>query len=178
MKDSIEFDSKVTQEDLMNFKVYHNYHSVSGVAALIFGILSLLICIISIGQVNISYTLMMGFFGLFFTVYTPISMKLKVKKQMKKIKSFDEPVHYVISEEGFKLSQNDISEELKWEDIFKITFTGKCFILYITTIKANVISLKDMNGQGEAFLEIASKQLKPFQIKVNKKKLKKAESHE
>ena len=79
----VEFETRIGAKELMDFKIYHNYHSVSGIASLLFGIIALVICIVSINRVNISYTLMMGFFGLFFTVYTPIGMKRKVNKQIK-----------------------------------------------------------------------------------------------
>ena len=69
----VQFETQVTEQDLMNFKLYHNYHSVGGVAGLLFGIVALIICVVSVGQVNISYTLMMGYLGLFITVYTPNS---------------------------------------------------------------------------------------------------------
>ena len=99
----VQFETQVTEQDLMNFKLYHNYHSVGGVAGLLFGIVALIICVVSVGQVNISYTLMMGFFGLFFTVYTPIGMKLKVKQQMKTVAAFKEPVRYTVTEEKILL---------------------------------------------------------------------------
>ena len=139
----------------MNFKLYHNYHSVGGVAGLLFGIVALIICVVSVGQVNISYTLMMGFFGLFFTVYTPIGMKLKVKQQMK-----------TVAEEKILLQQGAVTEEMLWEDIFKIKCTGKSLVLYITSVRANIIPLRDIGDELDAFLTIAEKKLKPFQIKV------------
>ena len=84
----VEFETRIGAKELMDFKIYHNYHSVSGIASLLFGIIALVICIVSINRVNISYTLMMGFFGLFFTVYTPIGMKRKVNKQIKTVPAF------------------------------------------------------------------------------------------
>jgi hypothetical protein len=166
-----EFQTNINEGDLMDFKVYHNYHSVGGVAGLLFGIVALIICVVSINQVNISYTLMMGFFGIFFTVYTPIGMKLKVRKQMKSVAAFQEPVKYTVTEEKIVLQQGDITEEMLWDDIFKIKCTGKSLILYITSVRANIIPLRDIKDQSEAFLQIAEKKLKPFQIKVNKSKL-------
>ena len=56
----VQFETQVTEQDLMNFKLYHNYHSVGGVAGLLFGIVALIICVVSVGQVNISYTLMIS----------------------------------------------------------------------------------------------------------------------
>ena len=50
----VQFETQVTEQDLMNFKLYHNYHSVGGVAGLLFGIVALIICVVSVGQVNIS----------------------------------------------------------------------------------------------------------------------------
>ena len=91
----VEFTAEVTESDLMNFKLYHNYHSVGGVAGFLFGVVALIICGFSIANdLNISYILMMGFFGLFFTVYTPIGMKLKVKQQIKANPAFNKPIKY------------------------------------------------------------------------------------
>lgn len=166
-----EFETKVEAKDLMDFKVYHNYHSVSGIATVIFGIIALIICVVSIGQVNIAYTLMMGFFGLFFTVYTPIGMWFKVKKQMKKVPVFREPVKYTVTSEKIVLTQGEIKEELLWDDIFKIVCTGKSIVLYITAVRANIIPLESLGDSAQSFIEIARQKLRPFQVKVDDKKL-------
>lgn len=169
-----EFQTRITEQDLMNFKVYHNYHSVGGVAGALFGVIALIICVVSINQVNISYTLMMGFFGLFFTVYTPIGMKRKVKQQMKSVAAFQEPVRYTVTEEKITLRQGEVTEEMLWDDIFKIKCTGKSLVLYITSVRANIIPLRDIGQEAELFLQIAEKKLRPFQIKVNRAKMRKA----
>ena len=166
-----EFETCIGKKELMDFKVYHNYHSISGIAALLFGIIVLIICVVSINQVNISYTLMMGFFGLFFTVYTPVGMYLKVKKQMKTVPVFREPVKYIVTEEKITLSQGDVKEELLWDDIFTIKCTGKNLILYITSVRANIIPLSDLGEEAPKFIEIARKKLRPFQIKFNDEKV-------
>lgn len=163
----VEFETKVGEKDLMDFKLYHNYHSVSGIATVLFGIIAMVICIVSIGEVHISYTLMMGFFGLFFTVYTPIGMALKVRNQMKRVPSFREPVRYTVTAEKILLAQGDVKEELLWDDIFKIICTGKSIVLYITAVRANIIPLEALGEQAEAFLAIAKHCLRPFQIKLN-----------
>ena len=103
---------------------------------------------------------MMGFFGLFFTVYTPIGMKLKVKQQMKTVAAFKEPVRYTVTEEKILLQQGAVTEEMLWEDIFKIKCTGKSLVLYITSVRANIIPLRDIGDELDAFLTIAEKKLK------------------
>ena len=169
----VEFTAEVTESDLMNFKLYHNYHSVGGVAGFLFGVVALIICGFSIANdLNISYTLMMGFFGLFFTVYTPIGMKLKVKQQIKANPAFNKPIKYTVTQDKIILTLGEVTEELTWDDIFKITCTGKNLILYITSVRANIIPLKCIGSDLDTFLKIAQTKLKPFQIKVNKNKIK------
>ena len=137
----VQFETQVTEQDLMNFKLYHNYHSIGGVAGLLFGIVALIICVVSVGQ-------------------------LKVKQQMKTVATFKEPVRYTVTEEKILLQQGAVTEEMLWEDIFKIKCTGKSLVLYITSVRANIIPLRDIGDELDAFLTIAEKKLKPFQIKV------------
>lgn len=168
-----QFETKVEAKDLMNFKVYHNYHSFSGIISVIVGIIMLAICgvVSTYENANISYILICGFFGLFFTVWTPVGMWISVKKQMKKAEAFKEPIKYTVTTEKIFLSQGEVEEELLWDDIFKIVSTGKCIVLYITTVRANIIPLYCIGDQAEDFISIARKKLKPFQIKLNDKKV-------
>lgn len=164
---AVEFETSIGAKELMSFKLYHNYHSVSGIASLLFGIIAIIICVVSINQVNVSYTLMMGFFGIFFTIYTPIGMYLKVRKQTRNIQAFAEPVKYTVTDDKIELSQGEVREELLWDDIYAIKCTGKNLILYITSVRANIIPLTCIGDGAEQFFEIAERKLRPFQIKVN-----------
>lgn len=171
-----EFEANISEKDLMDFKIYHNYHSFGGVMGLLFGIIALVIFALTVSNdsVNVSYKLMMIFFGCMFTVYTPISMKLKAKQQIKTVSIFKAPVRYTVTEEKIVLSQGEVSEDLLWDDIFKIKFTGKSIVMYITSVRANIIPIRDIGTQADAFIAIAEKKLKPFQVKVSMDKLKKA----
>lgn len=95
-------------------------------------------------------------------------MKRKVNKQIKTVPAFAEPVKYVITPEKITLSQGEVSEELLWDDIFTIKCTGKSMILYITSVRANIIPLECLDRQqAENFIKIAREKLKPFQVKLN-----------
>lgn len=170
-QEKVEFVTDIQMNDLMDFKIYHNYHSFSGLATVLFGVIMIVISCVSIGRFNIAYTLMTGFFGFFFTIYTPVGIYLRVKKQIKTIPAFKEPVKYTVTNEKIALSQGDITEDLLWSDIYKIKFTGKNMVLYITSINANIIPLRCVDSCLEDFLEIVRKQLKPYQVKFSDKKV-------
>lgn len=170
-QEKVIFVTDIQQNDLMDFKIYHNYHSFSGLATVLFGVIMIVISCVSIGRFNIAYTLMTGFFGFFFTIYTPIGIYFKVKKQVKTIPAFKEPVKYTVTDEKITLSQGEITEDLLWSDIYKIKFTGKNIVLYITSINANIIPLRCIKDCLNDFLEIVRKQLKPYQVKFSDKKV-------
>ena len=42
----IEFDSKVTEKDLLRFKFYHKYHTISGMAEIMLALIMIVLCVI------------------------------------------------------------------------------------------------------------------------------------
>ena len=67
-----------------------------------------------------------------------------------------------------------MSEELAWEQIYKIRFTGSNLILYLSSVRANVLTVNSMGEAAVPFVKMCQKKLKPFQFKVNMDKLAKA----
>ena len=108
------------------------------------------------------------------TFYPIVNMRLGTKKQMKTVAAFKEPMHYSAGEDKIIVSQGDMSEELAWEQIYKIRFTGSNLILYLSSVRANVLTVNSMGEAAVPFVKMCQKKLKPFQVKVNMDKLAKA----
>lgn len=171
MNSVIEFDSKVTQKDLIRFKFYHKYHTVSGMAEILLALILIVLSVISAGKVNVSYTLMVGVFGVFFLVFPSADMILRAKRQMQSVVTFKEKVHYRIDDSGITVSLGDVTETLSWDKIYKIKFDGRSIDVYMTTVNANIIPVRDFNGKAVDFVNVAKEHLKAFQVKVNTDKL-------
>ena len=118
MDSVIEFDSKVTEKDLLRFKFYHKYHTISGMAEILLALILIVLAVISAGKVNVSYTLMVGVFGIFFLIFPSVDMKLRAKRQMKSVVTFKEKVHYRIDDSGITVCLGDITETLLWDKIY------------------------------------------------------------
>lgn len=142
----MEFDSKVTEKDLLRFKFYHKYHTISGMAEIMLALIMIVLCVISIGRVNASYSLMVGVFGVFFLVFPSVDMKHRAKRQMEKVVTFKEQVHYRIDNKGITVSLNDVTETLGWDKIYKIKFDGANIDVYMTTVNANIIPVRDLTA--------------------------------
>lgn len=171
MDSVIEFDSKVTEKDLLRFKFYHKYHTISGMAEILLALILIVLAVISAGKVNVSYTLMVGVFGIFFLIFPSVDMKLRARRQMKSVVTFKEKVHYRIDDSGITVSLGDITETLLWDKIYKIKFDGRNIDVYMTTVNANIRPVRDFNGKAADFIALAKKHLKPFQVKVNTDRL-------
>ena len=65
MDSVIEFDSKVTEKDLLRFKFYHKYHTISGMAEILLALILIVLAVISAGKVNASYTHGWGVWNIF-----------------------------------------------------------------------------------------------------------------
>lgn len=175
MEERIEFDSVVTEKALNNFKMYHNLHNVGGAFGYVFAVFALVMCVMGfIFNMSTKYIAMMGLFGLFFLLYPVISMRLSSKKQMKTVAAFKAAMHYSVGEDKIIVSQGEMSEELAWEQIYKIRFTGSNLVLYLSAVRANVLTVDSMGAAAVPFVKMCQKKLKPFQVKVNMDKLAKA----
>ena len=158
MEDRIEFDSVITEKALNDFKMYHVFHNVGGVFGYVFAAFAIVMCVLGvIFKMSPKYIVMMGLFGVFFFFYP-----------------FKEPMHYSAGEDKIIVSQGDMSEELAWEQIYKIRFTGSNLILYLSSVRANVLTVNSMGEAAVPFVKMCQKKLKPFQVKVNMDKLAKA----
>ena len=175
MKDVVEFDSQVTEKSLNDFKRYHNLHSAGGIFQYVFAVFVLVMSGLGIYfKMSGQYISMMGLFGGFMLLYPSINMRQNTKKQMKKVEAFKAPLHYVVSEEGIVVSLDDNAEEVSWDQIYKIVFTGKNLVLYLNAVRANVLTLDTMRDSATDFVALSRKKLEPFQVKVNDNKLKAA----
>ena len=156
MEDRIEFDSVITEKALNDFKMYHVFHNVGGVFGYVFAAFAIVMCVLGvIFKMSPKYIVMMGLFGVFFFFYPIVNMRLA-------------------GEDKIIVSQGDMSEELAWEQIYKIRFTGSNLILYLSSVRANVLTVNSMGEAAVPFVKMCQKKLKPFQVKVNMDKLAKA----
>ncbi len=172
MTNTLEFDSKVSKKDLIDFKLYHNFHSFNGWFGVVAGIVFLVFGTISINKTTTTYTLMLYLFAVMFGLYPILNMILSANKQSK-MEVFANPMHYKVTTEKLTLSQGQLTEDLTWDNIYKIKFSGKNLLIYINTTRANILTVDTMNEKSLEFVNIAKTKLKPFQIKVNESKLKK-----
>lgn len=101
---SAEFDITVTPQAMRNYRFYHKYTKFSGILEIVLGVFLMVLCGFTVGRTDISYTLIVGFVGLFFLVIMPVGMAVRAGKTVRNSPRFQVPTHYYISDEKMVVS--------------------------------------------------------------------------
>lgn len=151
----VKFDTQITTKDMFDYNIYHNYRNFQGIISLIMGVVLLFVCVFAVNQqANITYILMTGFLGLFFTIITPIRILFKSFQQVKLTPSFKKPISYTFEGDEMTISQEDVKATIPLNEIVKACDTGKSIILYVNGIRAYIFPKRDIGDQLDDFINI------------------------
>lgn len=144
----VTFQVLITGKDMFDYNVYHNYRHFQGIISLLLGIVMLAVSVMAIrAEGNISYILITGFLGLFFTVITPVRIYFKSIQQVKLTPSFQKTIQYTISTEKLLIEQDDAKAVLPMEDVVKAVDTGNSIVLYVSSLRAYIFPKRELGEQ-------------------------------
>lgn len=151
----VTFEVTINSSDMFDYNVYHNYRHFQGIMSLLLGVVMLVVCIMSAcARANISYVLITGFLGLFFTIITPLRIYLKSVQQVKTTPSFQKPIRYTISETELVIEQDEARAAIPAEEIIKAVDTGKSIVLYISSLRAYILPKREIGEKLPQVIEI------------------------
>jgi hypothetical protein len=151
----IEFDVKMEASLLYDYMLHHTYSSFQGILGTVIGAL-MIVGFFSTGQILLLLA------GIVIVAYLPWTLFLKSRQQMLNTPAFKEPLHYKLTEEGVEISQNEVREFQKWEEVS----TGKSIILYTSKVNASIFPRKDMGEKQTAVIEFISCHMPPKKVKI------------
>ncbi len=132
----IEFDIRLTANELFAFSMRHAYSGVSGIAGLFISIASLCICAACYRSLDNFTIAALILAGLLFTVIQPAMLYFKSKRQVKANKSINDMLHYRFSEDGIEVSQGEQRADVKWHEIRKKVVAKNGMYLYTSPVRA------------------------------------------
>lgn len=155
----IELDVKIGAGDLYDYLLMHNYNSPAGIMGSTLGA----VMIVSAFMTRY-WILLVG--GIFLLLYLPWTLFIKSRQQALKNPVFQKPLHYVLDEEGIRISQGEESAAQSWEDMVKAVSTGKSIILYTSRVNATIFPKAQLGEQKEALIEMISTHMPPSRVKI------------
>ena len=104
--------------------------------------------------------------GIAVIAYTPISLYLSAKRQIKCSPVFREAITYSFTEEGLTSSQNDTTTEAAWDTMIKVVSTSKSIIIYTGRNRATILPKEAMGELYENVVQMISTHMEPSKVKI------------
>lgn len=155
----VEFDVKVTAGALYDYMMRHTYSGFAGILGTAVGAL-MLIGFAAFGHVIYLIA------GIILLVYQPGSLFLKSRQQAASNPAFKEPLHYRMTETGVEVSQGNVTEFQKWEDMHRAISTNHSIILYTNRINAAIFPRKDLGDNLVKVVEMISTHMPPKKVNI------------
>ena len=131
---------RMTDTYLFDFTLYHTYSKLAGFLT------------------NILVA------AIVFIVYTPLLLKYRSKKQVKRIERYHVPNEMTFNDEGIQVEFADKKETYEWEQIQKVVTTPKTIGFYYETEKALIVQKPDFGDKFVPILTLATKKLGPARV--------------
>lgn len=155
----LEFDVNISTGVLYDYLLKHTYSGLQGILATVIGFLLILLFLRGNGALYL-------IFGIVVIVYIPGSLFLSASRQALQVEAFQKPLHYRIMEEGIEVSQGDIVELQKWEEMIKAVSTGKSIIVYTGPVKAAIFPRADLGNRTSDLIELICRYMEPKKVKI------------
>lgn len=154
----VELDVKIGSKELYDYMLMHSYNSPIGILGSGLGGV-----IVVMGAMRQQWSFVI--FGLLLLIYTPITLYTRSKRQAA-AEVFQNPLHYVLDEQGLTISQGEVSTQLEWDAMVKAVSTNKSIILYTSTVNATIIPKAQMGDLYGAVIEMISTHMPPKKVKI------------
>lgn len=162
----IEFDVKLTSKDMYRFNMYQMYSGFNGWFSIIISIFIFVVAFVTFGDVEMTYTVLYVAFGIIFLLYAPVSLYLRSKHSLLTSPVLSRPLHYLVDDKGFTVSQEEESATLPWDMIYKLVATRNNVLVYSNRTNAYVIPREQLGDDYEKMAELATEKLPKYRLKI------------
>lgn len=163
---TIEFDVKLTSQDMYRFNMYQVYSGVHGWVSVLAAILLWVMAVRTYGTVTMTYTVLYVLFGFVFLFYFPGTLYVRSKHSIAASKVLSDALHYAVGETGFRVSQGEESAELKWEQIYRMVATKHNVLVYSNRVNAYIIPREQLGENYAPLAELANAKLEKHRVKM------------
>ena len=155
----VEMDVKISANDLYDYMLKHAYSGAQGLLGSCVGAL-LIVAAVMTGR----WPYMI--FGVILLLYLPCTFFLKSRQQIAMNPSFQQPLHYLLNEEGLMVSQGEDSAFFGWEDMVKAVSTNNSIILYTSAVNATIFPKKQLGDKLTMVIEVIATHMPPAKVKI------------
>lgn len=151
----VEFDVNVTVKDLFVFLMNNTYKRFTGVLWLLFSCGCVGVVVYTWGDIPLLNSIILILVAAFYTVFNPLILYSKAKKQVKNNDYFRNTLSYTVDGSGITVEQGEDKAAIKWEEMWKAVKFGSLVVVYVTTIRAFILPIRCMGDKYNDFVDLA-----------------------
>lgn len=150
---------KINAGDLYDYMLRHSFCSPSGIIGSTFGAVLILFALAAQQWIFIVL-------GLVMLLYLPWTLFVKSRRQILSNPSFQEPLEYLLDDEGLTISQGEETAAFVWKDMYKAVSTSRSIILYTSRVNATIFPKRELGDKKAAVIGIISTHMPPGKVKI------------
>ena len=162
--DSLRFEMRLTTEDFWKFSMHYSMSGPKGIFNILFTVAAVFLLITRWGTLSEGYRVMLVICALIFTVWQPLLLLNKARKQAKS-PAMQNPMILTFSQEGLLVEQNEQHVQFSWEQMGCMERTSSLVILYMDRVHAYLLPKRILGEREEALYKMARVYLKAHQLK-------------
>lgn len=137
---------KMTYSALYSYILNTYYRSFSGILGVLLSVMALFVLVYCWGQLTTSQRVVFILVAITFTLLNPFMLAFKAFKQLKLSPSYKKPLDYTFHDDGIKISQGELSQDITWNKICRILMTDRMLAIYTGRMHAFVIPLSELGS--------------------------------
>lgn len=162
MENELKFDVRLTTKDLWVFSMYHANNGVQGIFNVLFTVAALFLLIFRWSTLTTGYRLLLVVCVLLFTVWQPLLLYNKARKQAKAANIRDQ-MSLTFCGQGLKVEQNGQVMEFAWEQMGRMDRIPSMIVLYMDRVHAYLLPKTVLGEREEALCDMARTHLQTRQ---------------
>lgn len=154
----MEFDVLIKSGDLYDYMMKHTYNSPAGLLGSVVGALMV---VVGLAKMYVLFIVL----GAVLLLYLPYTLFIKSKRQSLN-PVFQKPLHYRVDEDGITVSQGEVSETQKWENIYKAISTSKSIIVYTSKVNAWIFPKRELGDETMGLIQMIVTHMDASKVKI------------
>ena len=166
MKKEVDFQVKMKPFYMYDFLLHHAYRGMQGVIGIIVTAVGLALLCFGFGRGDTTATVLLTLMTCMFPVINPIYLYYKAFKQVKLNKIFQEPLHYIVNDEGITIQQGTEEAVIPWTEVGNVIETKTSVIIYLSRIIGYIFPKKCLGEDCEMFKELIKEHVEKANCKL------------
>ena len=163
---SIKFNVKITENDIVNFQLYHSRTHTVGIVSLVAILGCLGLSVWNATMMNISDAMMFVVCAGILYFFPRQQLKAKAKRQVKNSEMFQKELEYEFNETGFITRQGDLEVPNEWLGVEKVVSTKRSVIIYMSRVRAIIFPKRCIGEHYEDLLTLIRENVPKDKVKI------------